>query len=127
MKSSALHDAFAHHVWATLRVIDACVPLTTDQLATAVPGTYGSILETVRHLVGADAAYLFVTSSGRRSVIDEEEMGLPELRSAMVENAPAWQSLLSEDPDADSGRIVPSEAVNSRRSLRAARNPCPDS
>ena len=101
MKHSALHDAFAHHVWATLRVIDACVPLTTDQLAAAVPGTYGSILEIVRHLVGADAAYLFVTSSGRRSLIDEDEMGLPQLRSVMVENAPAWQSLLSEDPDAD--------------------------
>jgi len=52
MSGSLLEDAFAHHVWATLRLVDACVPLSPQQLGTAVPGTYGSILETFRHIVG---------------------------------------------------------------------------
>ena len=55
MTKSLLADAFDHHVWATLRVIDACLALTPEQLQTNVPGTYGSILDTVRHLVGADS------------------------------------------------------------------------
>jgi uncharacterized damage-inducible protein DinB len=39
---SPLVDAFDHHVWATLQLIDACSELSPEQLATTVPGTYGS-------------------------------------------------------------------------------------
>jgi uncharacterized damage-inducible protein DinB len=96
-----LEDAFAHHVWATLRVIDACLPLDTDKLETAVSGTYGSILETVRHTVGADSSYLFVTSGERTPLIDEDHMALPELRVAMEGNGAAWTQLLAQDLDPD--------------------------
>jgi hypothetical protein len=56
MSRSALEDAFGHHVWATLRMIDAR-QLGPEQLETAVPVTYGSILDTVRHLLGSDSGY----------------------------------------------------------------------
>jgi uncharacterized damage-inducible protein DinB len=55
MSSSLFGDAVAHHVWATLRVIDVCLDLSPEQLETAVPGTYGSILDAMRHTVGADS------------------------------------------------------------------------
>jgi uncharacterized damage-inducible protein DinB len=92
-------EAFAHHMWATLRLMDACSPLTPEQLGTTVPGTYGSILETMRHLVGGDASYLFATTGGRTHLIDEDDMGLPELRTAMEGYDEAWAGLLAEDPD----------------------------
>jgi uncharacterized damage-inducible protein DinB len=101
MSKSLLEDAFAHHVWATLVLLDACLPLTPEQLATPVPGTYGSILDTQRHLVGADASYLFVTSGGRTPQIDEDHMDLPELRATMESHRPAWSQLLAENPDPD--------------------------
>ncbi len=101
MTRSILADAFAHHVWATLRLIDACLGLTEEQTATVVPGTYGSILDTMRHLVGADCAYLFALTGGRVAAIDEDRMGLPELRAAMESNGPAWDSLLMPDLDPD--------------------------
>jgi len=101
MTRSQLADAFGHHAWATLRLIDACLPLSPEQLETAVPGTYGSILETMRHLVGADAAYLFVLTDGRRPGIDEDRMGLPELRAAMADDGAAWSALIAEDLDPD--------------------------
>ncbi|CAN5735720.1 hypothetical protein BH24CHL6_BH24CHL6_17300 [soil metagenome] len=94
-----LRDAFGHHVWATLRVIDACRALSPEQLGTAVPGTYGSILETIRHLVGADASYLFVLSAGRRPEVEEDQLDLAELRSVMVESEPVWSDLLAQDLD----------------------------
>jgi len=97
----ALEDAFAHHAWATLRLIDSCLALSTDQLATAVPGTYGSILDTMRHLVGADASYLFVTSGGGTAAIDEDEMDLEELRATMESHGTAWSALLAQGPDTD--------------------------
>jgi uncharacterized damage-inducible protein DinB len=68
MSRSLLEDAFAHHVWATLRLVDVCLALTAEQLGTAVPGTYGSILDTIRHIVGGDSGYLFVTSGDRTPV-----------------------------------------------------------
>ena len=101
MTRSLLADAFAHHVWATLRLTDACLPLSPEQLETAVPGTYGSILETIRHLVGADASYLFVTSGGRTPVIDEDRMDLQELRATMEGHGAAWSRLIEEDLDPD--------------------------
>ena len=99
MKKSLLDDAFGHHVWATVTLLDTCLQLTPDQLATAVPGTYGSILDTQRHLVGSDASYLFVTTGGRAERIDEDRMDLSQLRAAMVHFGGVWAQLLSEDPD----------------------------
>ncbi len=96
-----LGDAFAHHVWATLRVIDAGLGLTPEQLAAAVPGTYGSILDTVRHIVGSDSGYLFAMTGGRTTRIDEEKMDLPELRAAMEGQGAAWIELLAQDLDPD--------------------------
>ncbi len=96
-----LTDAFAHHVWATLRLADVCLTLTPEQLATAVPGTYGSIIDTMRHLVGSDAWDLFVASGDRSSVIDDDQMGLAELRTAMKSNGVAWSRLLAQDLEPD--------------------------
>ena len=99
MSAHPLADAFGHHVWATLRLIDACSELSEEQLATSVPGTYGSILDTLRHTVGADCSYLRVLSDGRRSEIDEEGMDLAGLRKTMEENDEAWSALLAAHPD----------------------------
>jgi uncharacterized damage-inducible protein DinB len=101
MSRPLLEDAFAHHVWATLTLIDACLPLNPDQLAAGAPGTYGSIVETMRHLVGSDASYLAVLTNGRVLRIDEDGMDLAALRAEMERHAPAWSSLLAENPDAD--------------------------
>ncbi len=98
---SLLIDGFEHHQWATLRLLDACLELSPAQLATNVPGTFGSILDTLRHLVGGDASYLAVLSNGRSAAIDEEAMDLPELRTVMERLGPAWTSLLAEDLDPD--------------------------
>lgn len=101
MNGSLLRDAFAHHVWATLRLIDTCRALTPAQLATPVPGTYGSILATMRHLVSGDAWYLFALTGGRIATVDADDLGLGELASAMEGNGAAWSSLLAQDLDPD--------------------------
>lgn len=103
MTDRALRTAFAHHTWATVRLIDACTSLTPERLAQPVPGTYGPILGMMRHIVGADAWYLFVLTGGRSPEIDEDVMELPELRAVMERHASAWPELLAQiaDPDAD--------------------------
>jgi len=101
MSRSLLEDPFAHHTWATLRLIDACLALSPEQLGTAVPGTYGSVLETTRHLVGGDSWYLFTTTGQRTHLIDEDHMDLAELRAAMEGHGAAWSRLLAQDLDPD--------------------------
>lgn len=101
MARSLLADAFGHHAWATLTVLDALAPLTDDQLATIVPGTYGSILATVGHLVASERSYLVVCVGGDLPEIDEAGMDLAALREAMEPTGAAWAAFLATDPDPD--------------------------
>lgn len=98
---SPIEDALAHHVWATLVIIDTCAGLSPEQLETNVPGTFGSIIDTVRHTVGADSWYLFRLSGQRHPTIDEDGMGLAELRKAMEDIGQGWLEVLAQpfDPD----------------------------
>jgi uncharacterized damage-inducible protein DinB len=100
---SLLGDAFAHHVWATQRLIDECAALTPEQLGTAVPGTYGSIIETLHHLVESDRWYLRFFSAGKQlAEIDETPtLGLSELRSEMDRSSVAWTEVLAQQTDAE--------------------------
>ncbi len=116
-----LTDAFAHHAWATLQVMDACEALTSEQLETTVPGTYGSILDTMRHIVGADSWYLFRLSGERYPTIEEEGMDLAALRAVMDRNAAAWPGVLEADPDPDEFIEVRRDDGTSYRATKGVR------
>jgi uncharacterized damage-inducible protein DinB len=99
MNGILLRDAFDHHVWATNKLIDACLELPAGQLEASVPGIYGSIIGTFRHTVGGDASYLHVLTGGGVAEIDEDAMDLRELRGVMEADGTAWRQLLDGDID----------------------------
>jgi uncharacterized damage-inducible protein DinB len=101
MTSTLLEAAFAHHRWATLRVIDACLDLSAEELDTNVPGTRGPILETLRHLVGSDSFDLFILTNDRAYDIDTERMSLSEARAVIERNGSGWSELISRPLDPD--------------------------
>ena len=98
MPSPLLADAFGHHVWATIQVLDACASLDEAQLATTVPGTYGSIIDTLRHLVDGDVFYLDVLRGGEPEPFDKGS-DIPTLRAVMEAHDPVWQRLVAGDLD----------------------------
>jgi uncharacterized damage-inducible protein DinB len=98
--SSPLADAFAHHIWATIRVLDACADLDDAQLATTVPGTYGSILDTLRHIVGGDVFYLDVLRGGEPEPFVKARSDIATLRAVMEAHDAVWQRLVAGDLDA---------------------------
>src|SRR3954470_11757397 len=98
MGETLLDAAFAQHVWATTRLIDVCLALAPEQLAAEVPGAYGSILATMRHLVGGDCYYLSHFRGDPARLIDEDAMDLRQLRSVIEANGKTWSRLLSDDP-----------------------------
>lgn len=51
-------NVFRHHRWSNLVMIDFLSTLTDEQLARTVPGTYGSSIDTIRHLISSDADYV---------------------------------------------------------------------
>jgi len=107
MTRSLLADAFDHHVWATIQLLDACAGLSEEQLDTNVPGTYGSIIDTLRHLVGADRGYLTLLSDGALPAIDEAAeaaLTVADLRAVIEADGRVWADVLA--PDLDPDRVV---------------------
>lgn len=105
MTSTLLDDAMAHHVWATELLIDACRSLTPEQLATPAPGTYGSILDTFRHLVITDCWYLTFFRDEPQALEEGAEPDLDELRSVIGANGKAWMALLATGPDGETDMV----------------------
>lgn len=95
-----LRVAFDHHVWATLQLLEACAELDAEQLSATVPGVYGSVLGTLRHVVGGDASYLNLLTDGEVAEVDEDRLDVAGLRAAMEELGGAWQRVLDGDLDA---------------------------
>jgi hypothetical protein len=117
MPPSILADAFGHHVWATIRVLDACASLDDAQLATAVPGTYGSIIDTLRHTVGAD---LYATSCAPApEPFDEPASDIPTLRAVIQGHDLLWQDLIADDLDPTTD-VVESRTTGTRPTRRSA-------
>ncbi len=108
MTRSALDQAFDHHSWANLRLADACLALSDDHLATTVPGTFGSILETWRHIVGADSYYLFRLGAHDAPIEDDEEAALTMAgcRDLAQRQAEMWRAVLAAEPDPEEIVIV---------------------
>jgi uncharacterized damage-inducible protein DinB len=98
-RHSLLADAFGHHTWATIRLLDACAALDDAQLATTVPGTYGSILETLRHLVDGDVFYLNVLRGGKPQPFDREASDIATMRAVMEAHDEVWQRQVAGDLD----------------------------
>ncbi len=82
--SAALAELFKHNLWANMRLLDACADLTEGQLGASVPGTYGSIRDTLTHILGAEERYIArLTGQQPPSSLRESEgfPGLDECRA----------------------------------------------
>jgi uncharacterized damage-inducible protein DinB len=101
--NEALLEAFRHHAWATREVLAACRKLPEEQLESSATGTYGGILETFNHLIGADTRYLWrlAGSAPDWAVNREETDDLAQLEARADETARLWEQWLSGPIDPD--------------------------
>ena len=110
--TSLLDDAFAHHIWATERLIDACAKLTKEQLATPAQGTYGPILDTLRHLVSTDCWYLTFFRDEPQRLAEDAKPDLAELRTIIGANGRDWVEILARDLDGDAAMVEHGDGWN---------------
>jgi uncharacterized damage-inducible protein DinB len=73
--ASLAGELFRYHTWANQRLIDICAALSADQLATGSPTAYGTIRDTLAHLVGAEGSFTFALTG--RWVDPPLERGAP--------------------------------------------------
>ncbi|HEY1351239.1 MAG TPA: DinB family protein [Ktedonobacteraceae bacterium] len=55
--TTGLPDFFRYNLWANLRLLDTCAQLSHTQLDATAPGTFGSVRETLLHLVASEERY----------------------------------------------------------------------
>ena len=65
--TGTLLELFRHKTWATLRLIEYCQGLADEHLDATIPGTFGTIRETLRHLVGSEEGYFSILTRKRLS------------------------------------------------------------
>jgi uncharacterized damage-inducible protein DinB len=103
-----LDDALRHHAWATLKLIDALGALPEDRLAASVPGTFGSIIDTLRHTIGADSWYLHRLGFLDSGLTDEEEEALDVAgcRALAERYGALWTQVATAEIDPDEVVVV---------------------
>ena len=103
-----LLEAFRHHAWATRELLISCRGLSDAQLTSTTTGTYGSILDTLDHLILSDGGYLRrPTGSAPQWALDDvETRDLDEMDRRAAEAAERWERFLSRDEAIDSERLL---------------------
>ncbi|MBJ7599678.1 MAG: hypothetical protein DLM67_07995 [Candidatus Nephthysia bennettiae] len=90
--NGALLELYRHKTWATLRLIEYCKGLDGEDLDATMPGTFGSIRDTLRHLVDADDGY-FADVTGERlsEPLADGPVAMDELAERVRRLGPRWE------------------------------------
>ena len=79
----ALHDPVRHNAWATTQILEFCRGLDEQTLNATVPGTYGTIIATLRHIIYCEGDHLHrahARAANRRLVsVLKNRAGLPNI------------------------------------------------
>lgn len=60
MDNNLFVELFHYNLWATLGLMDACAALEASVLDGGAEGTYGSIRDTLQHILGAEQRFVAV-------------------------------------------------------------------
>jgi uncharacterized damage-inducible protein DinB len=80
-----LTTLFRHNLWANLRLLERCVELTSEQMDARIPGSRGSIHDTLQHIATAEQSYFSRISTGQphRSPGDGRPVTIAEMMDAL--------------------------------------------
>jgi uncharacterized damage-inducible protein DinB len=107
--ADTLLELYRHKTWATLRLIEYCQGLADEHLDATIPGTFGTIRETLRHLVEAEEGYLgTVTRERSPDLLPDRPVTLDDLARRIRRLGPRWEAL-AQDPDVASREVTTSD------------------
>jgi uncharacterized damage-inducible protein DinB len=110
--SEVLREGFDRHIWATAKLLDHLATLDAPALAQTTPGTYGSIVATMTHLVEADDRYLQRLGRPDLPPYQEREPQAPgELGARFREHAARWTAALDRLDAGELHAVIPPDRV----------------
>ncbi len=81
--TSVLTVLFRHNAWANLKLLDFCEVLSNEQLDTTAIGCFGSIRDTLLHIVGAEVGYVNNGKGRPRAAPLSRDVGFEALKDAV--------------------------------------------
>jgi uncharacterized damage-inducible protein DinB len=63
---------YGHNLWANLSLLEVCAKLTAEQLQASLTGTFGSVYDTLVHIVSAERSYYSRISTGQPYFRDQD-------------------------------------------------------
>jgi uncharacterized damage-inducible protein DinB len=96
-------DAFRHNAWATRELIDYCRKVDPAHLGVAAPGVFGTVLETLRHMLTGESGYSarFTGSPRAWDLPENATPTLEELDAWNREMGSVWEEVLAAGVDGD--------------------------
>jgi uncharacterized damage-inducible protein DinB len=104
-----LAEPLRHNAWATLELLSTARALAPEQLAATVPGSFGSILATLQHVVAAEGFYQSLVTGhwpAWRWPADQPA-DLDTLERAARESAAFWEHFVTRPHDPARLVVVP--------------------
>jgi len=99
MTEKAFASLFAHNNWANLQIIDFCLGLSDEELDAGPPAAaYGSIRDTLLHLVRAQQGYLRLLTLPLEERLGRVVLDFLELRESARASGEGFVAL-AQDPD----------------------------
>jgi uncharacterized damage-inducible protein DinB len=83
--TDTLTTLYGHNLWANLRLLERCAALSSEQLDASIAGAYGSIRDTLQHIVTSEQSYFSRISTGQRHKSPEDAP--PLTLAEMMESA----------------------------------------
>jgi uncharacterized damage-inducible protein DinB len=93
-------EPYRHSSWATLRLLEFCRELDPALLNASARGTFGTIKDTLGHLVGSEEAYL-ATASGAPAHRSSGFTSVDDLNERTRRLAEQWERFLEPEPHAE--------------------------
>lgn len=94
--TNTLRELFRHKTWATLQLIAYCQGLADEHLDATIPGTFGTIRDTLRHIVEAEEGYFSRVTDEPIARMADGDIPLGELAVRLQRLGPRWEAILDD-------------------------------
>lgn len=108
--NTGLSDFFKYNLWANLRLLDACAKLSEAQLDETMNGVFGSVRETLIHMLGAEEGYARSITGSVPTTPPLEELtewpGFDELRRRAERSGEALIGFVEQAEQGDLNKVL---------------------
>ena len=107
--NTLLAEFFRHNRWANLRLLNVCADLSAAQWEASAPGTYGSVRDTLVHLLAAEQRYVRLLAGVEPPVLVSEREPSPGIEQLRASAAWSGDVLVQVAAETEANRVLRGE------------------